>query len=106
MFSRKKSFIQAKQEQDLQNILASGGVSDVAAIMEVLQDLKKTLRHDELVSISNVCCNLTWLETYLATLRYQDTTMFRAQMLHFDVANSLADIVERRLQSTTTFKAS
>ncbi len=66
-------------------------------MLKKLQSEGKIL-HDDIVPMSHLSCNLIWLETFIATLNYQENTVFRLQQLHFDVGFTLAKITERRLQ--------
>ena len=56
------------------------------------------LRHDDSVMMSDLCTNIVWLETYIRTLEHMDNTMYRIQQLHFEMANTLAHIMETRLK--------
>jgi hypothetical protein len=46
--------------------------------------------------MTDPACNLTWMQTYVATLNMQEATMYRSQQLHFDVAGTLAELLESR----------
>jgi hypothetical protein len=46
--------------------------------------------------MNDVMCNIVWMETYLNSLRFQQKSMLRTQQLHFDLAKTLAEVVESR----------
>ncbi len=58
----------------------------------VFKELAGTLRHDELVPMNHITCNLTWLETFLLTMNYQENSLYRIQQLQFALANILTEI--------------
>ncbi len=93
-------YIRQKQQEDLKRLSDNTNEDNDKAIEKVLNHLSKSLQHNDIVQLNKTILNLPWIETYLATLRFRDHSIFRSQMLHFDIANSLSDILERRLQST------
>jgi cation channel sperm-associated protein 3 len=63
---------------------------------DLLAKLQETVRHDDIFPTHNLCCDLTWIETYLITLNHQENSIYRIQQTHFEIANTLAEWLERR----------
>lgn len=67
------------------------------SMQELLQKMAGKLRHDDLVPMSNVTCNLTWLGTFLTSVKLQEHTIYTIQQIQFRLANLLAEIYESRV---------
>ena len=96
LFAHKKKLIMATQEKDLTRLVQSKE-SDGVNLQEFFGQMAGKLRHDDLVPMTTLMCDVTWLETYLVTMFHQENAMYRAQQLHFEVANTLGEMMERRL---------
>jgi hypothetical protein len=55
------------------------------------------LSHKDRAPTSDLACNLTWLETYMATVNHQEHVMYRLQQLHFELANVMSEMLRRRM---------
>ena len=98
VISKKKAFILERQRNDFQALLERQKVQPSANLQEILAEMTGKLRHDDLVPMINMSCNLTWLETYISVLQHQEGAMHRGQQLSFELASVLANLVEKRLQ--------
>ncbi|KAI9140113.1 Ion transport protein-domain-containing protein [Paraphysoderma sedebokerense] len=94
----KKEMLRVKQKNDMNQLLAKGDLNNLN-MQNLLQSLAGTLRHDEIVPMSHLSCNLTWFETFMVTLHYHENTMYRCQQTHFNIANTVSEILDRRLKS-------
>jgi hypothetical protein len=56
---------------NLQKALRIGNISDMLA------SLAGQLRHDDVLPMNSLACNLTWINTYYITLNYYENTMYR-----------------------------
>eukprot|EP00771_Trimastix_marina_P001894 gnl/Trimastix_PCT/3004.p1 GENE.gnl/Trimastix_PCT/3004~~gnl/Trimastix_PCT/3004.p1 ORF type:complete len:427 (+),score=162.09 gnl/Trimastix_PCT/3004:99-1283(+) len=95
---KKKKMLQ-QQQTELSKILQKQKVDSQQDIQRYLSALVGKLRHDDTVPMLHLTCNLTWLQTFMMSLDHQENTMYRLQQLHFELAECLAEIQERRLQS-------
>ncbi|KAI8836106.1 hypothetical protein BC829DRAFT_405939 [Chytridium lagenaria] len=94
----KRELFLRKQRQDMSQLVAQTFNTN-RNFQELLKELVGTLRHEDVVPMTHIACNLTWLETFVVTLTHQENTMYRCQQLHFAIANVLAEYVDRRLKS-------
>ena len=53
-------------------------------VVQKLQDDGK-LSSDDIVPLAHLSCNLIWLETFLATLHYQENSIYRLQQVCYNV---------------------
>eukprot|EP00163_Fabomonas_tropica_P011745 TRINITY_DN2261_c0_g1_i1.p1 TRINITY_DN2261_c0_g1~~TRINITY_DN2261_c0_g1_i1.p1 ORF type:complete len:397 (-),score=67.82 TRINITY_DN2261_c0_g1_i1:28-1218(-) len=99
--AKKLNFL-TMQEADLSRLVKKHAVDNSQISMqEALQLMVGRLRHDELVPMTHLSTNVTWLETYLVTCSHLQNGMYKTQQLHFEIANTLASLVHRReLQMT------
>ena len=44
---------------------------------DMVKEFQSTLRHDDYVVSVDLATNLTWLETYITSMEYQDNTTYR-----------------------------
>eukprot|EP01113_Clastostelium_recurvatum_P012128 TRINITY_DN16259_c0_g1_i2.p1 TRINITY_DN16259_c0_g1~~TRINITY_DN16259_c0_g1_i2.p1 ORF type:complete len:443 (+),score=101.69 TRINITY_DN16259_c0_g1_i2:133-1329(+) len=100
---KKKQFILERQKQDMaalmetqQQIMKDAPQQSFA---QILGRLAGKLNHNIIVPSSDLACNQTWLELFMATLEHQVHTMYRTQQLHFEMSNAMAEVLERRLRS-------
>ncbi|EDO37902.1 predicted protein, partial [Nematostella vectensis] len=73
--------------------------SQYANFEEMTRSFQQTLRHDDYVIMADPCTNPTWIETFLATTDHLDLYTFRSQQLHFQIANVLADMADKKWSS-------
>ncbi|KAF6030877.1 CATSPER3 [Bugula neritina] len=85
IIKNKKEFMMKRQQSDVKRML----------------ERQKTLRHDDYVQMTDLCTNLIWIETMVTSLDHMDNTMFRLQQLHFEMANTLAEHLEKQLSSSS-----
>lgn len=69
-------------------------------MQEVLQKLAGTLRHDDIVPMNHLSCNLMWLETYLVSLHHHENTMYRCQQVQFQLSQVLSEVMDRQLRES------
>eukprot|EP00794_Sanderia_malayensis_P014958 gene14959-16499_t len=65
----KKDYLYKRQREDVKQMLRN---SKYANFTEMTQNFRRTLRHDDFVLMTDTCCGLTWLETYIDSLDYLD----------------------------------
>eukprot|EP00741_Cyanophora_paradoxa_P023838 tig00021680_g23025.t1 len=99
MVGRKKAVIAAKQAAERRRLLE--GQMD---FMRTLQQLDGAagrvvagLRHDELVPMRSLACNPLWMDAFARASAFQEASIARAQHAHFEIARTLAELVQRRL---------
>ena len=56
-----------------------------------------TLRHEDVVPMTHLACDPTWIEAFLITLRYHEYAMHRIQTAHHSIAASLSEYGELSL---------
>lgn len=94
----KKRLFLKKQAMDMKKLLAHRGEKNVN-LQDVLQKLAGTLRNEDVVPMTHLSCNLTWLETYTVSLNYHENTLYRCQQTHFALAHTLAEFLDRKLNA-------
>ncbi|KAJ3214041.1 Cation channel sperm-associated protein 3 [Dinochytrium kinnereticum] len=94
----KRELFLRKQRQDMSELVAQTAKSN-RNFQDIMQDMVGALSHDDIVPMTHITCNLTWLETFAVTLTHQENTMYRCQQLHFAIAETLAEYMDRRLKS-------
>eukprot|EP00794_Sanderia_malayensis_P016506 gene16505-18151_t len=70
----KKDYLYKRQREDVKQMLRN---SKYANFTEMTQNFRRTLRHDDFVLMTDTCCGLTWLETYIDSLDYLDAFSYR-----------------------------
>ncbi|KAI9146358.1 Ion transport protein-domain-containing protein [Paraphysoderma sedebokerense] len=94
----KKQFLLKSQKKEMDILLGNEG-SQGRDMQTLLQSLAGRLRHDEVIPMAHLLCNLTWIETYMVTLYYHENTLYRCQQTHFSIANTLAELMDKRISS-------
>lgn len=74
----------------------SHGAQQVVQYEDVLKQVRERSRHDDMVPMTHLSCNLVWLKAFLISLNIQETTLYKVQQLHFDIARTLAEQLETR----------
>eukprot|EP01112_Ceratiomyxa_fruticulosa_P003385 TRINITY_DN1374_c0_g1_i2.p1 TRINITY_DN1374_c0_g1~~TRINITY_DN1374_c0_g1_i2.p1 ORF type:complete len:437 (-),score=76.22 TRINITY_DN1374_c0_g1_i2:153-1463(-) len=101
--NKKKAFILDRQRQDMAALMETQQqmMKDAPqqSFEQILGRLVGKLNHNIIVPSSDLSCNQTWCELFMATLEHQEHTMYRTQQLHFEISNVLAEVLERRLRS-------
>eukprot|EP00026_Physarum_polycephalum_P003717 Phypoly_transcript_03731.p1 GENE.Phypoly_transcript_03731~~Phypoly_transcript_03731.p1 ORF type:complete len:522 (+),score=71.18 Phypoly_transcript_03731:711-2276(+) len=101
--NKKKAFISEQQQQDM----ASFGEKRTQMLKdqpelsyyELMTQLAGKISHNNIIPSTDLSCSQTWLELYTATLHHQEHNMYRLQQLHFEVAKTLAEVLERKLHA-------
>jgi cation channel sperm-associated protein 3 len=91
-----------KQRQTQQNIKTSKVELPNRLVAQILHDMEPKLRRDDLVPMTHPTCNMMWVQTFVASLQFQENAMFKQQQLHFALSNTLAGILELRYAATQT----
>ncbi|RKO85513.1 Ion transport protein-domain-containing protein, partial [Blyttiomyces helicus] len=86
----KRELFLRKQRRDMIHLVAHKSEKN-RDFQQVLQEMVGTLRHEDLVPMRYLACNLTWIETFLITLQYHENTMFRSQQTRFAIAHAVAE---------------
>ncbi|KAI9337118.1 hypothetical protein DFJ73DRAFT_849377, partial [Zopfochytrium polystomum] len=94
----KRELFFRKQRQDISSLI-SQSTSKNRSFHDLIRDMVGQLRHEDVVPMTHIACNMTWLETFAVTLTHQENTMYRCQQIHFGIANVLAEYFDRRLKS-------
>ncbi|KAI9351468.1 Ion transport protein-domain-containing protein [Obelidium mucronatum] len=97
----KREVFLRRQQQDISELLAQTGKGEEDNFQDIVKEMVGTLRHEDVVPMSHINCNLTWLETFSVTLTHRENTLYRIQQLQFGIANCLAEYVDQRLNSRT-----
>ena len=66
----KRELFNRKQRKDMSQLLAQTNNKDIN-FQKMLQEMVGKLRHEDIVPMSHIACNLTWLETFAVTLSHQ-----------------------------------
>ncbi|ORZ30665.1 Ion transport protein-domain-containing protein [Catenaria anguillulae PL171] len=95
----KKEAFRDKQRNDMRELLARTDLSSNQNMQKILESLAGTLRHDEVVPMTHLACNLTWFEAFMVTQYHLENSMYRCQQTHFSIANTLTEMLDRRLKA-------
>ncbi|KAI9183891.1 Cation channel sperm-associated protein 3 [Blastocladiella emersonii ATCC 22665] len=98
----KKEAFRDKQRNDMRELLARTDLSSNQNMQKILESLAGTLRHDEVVPMTHLACNLTWFEAFMVTQYHLENSMYRCQQTHFSIANTLTEMLDRRLKAKAT----
>ncbi|KAI8801434.1 Ion transport protein-domain-containing protein [Cladochytrium replicatum] len=90
--AQKREIFLRKQHRDMVQLLAVRKSDQQRNLQQILQDLAGTLRHEDVIPMTHLSCDLTWLETFMVSLHYHENTMYRIQQVEFGIANTLAEI--------------
>ena len=100
-YLKKKALILERQRRDYEVLVertkSLSPEQNVQASMLML--MAGSLRHDDLVPMTSLICNMTWLEAYLATLSYREVSAYRIQQLQFEMVDCMGELIERRLSA-------
>ncbi len=88
--SRKQKLVMKKQSKDLNKLFAHQSDANLK-MKAILARLAGTLRHEDLVPMTNILTNQTWLETFNISLDHHENALYRIQQCHFALANNLAE---------------
>ena len=77
MVTAKKELFTQKQQNDFKMLLEHQKASRGVKLKDVLQNLTGTLRHDDVLPVSHMCCDLTWMEIYQSTLHHHEHALYR-----------------------------
>ncbi|XP_065061341.1 cation channel sperm-associated protein 3-like [Rhopilema esculentum] len=94
----KKDYLYKRQREDVKHMLEKQKNSKYANFAEMTQHFRRTLSHDDYVIMTDVACNLTWLETYIDSLDHLDMYSYRCQQAHFNMTNVIAELLERKIK--------
>ncbi|KAI9224288.1 Ion transport protein-domain-containing protein [Blastocladiella britannica] len=95
----KKEAFRDKQRNDMRQLIARTDLSSNHNMQKILQSLAGTLRHDEIVPMTHLACNLTWFEAFMVTHYHLENSMYRCQQTQFAIANTLTELLDRRLKA-------
>lgn len=98
VLKHKKEFMMMRQHQDIQQMLDKQRKGNYTNFYEMVEEYQRSLKHTDSVTLSDLCTNILWIETMLHTLDFMDSTMYRLQQLHFEMAYKLSDVLERKLR--------
>lgn len=99
LVDRKKALIMARQQQELERIFNARNKVAAGDIQKHLSTLAGKLRHDDVVPMQQQTCSATWLLAFVTALHHQENTIYRIQQVEFELAETLAEMMEHRLQS-------
>eukprot|EP01006_Ploeotia_vitrea_P009496 TRINITY_DN22379_c0_g1_i1.p1 TRINITY_DN22379_c0_g1~~TRINITY_DN22379_c0_g1_i1.p1 ORF type:complete len:472 (+),score=205.37 TRINITY_DN22379_c0_g1_i1:92-1417(+) len=100
MVDIKQRFLRERQQRDLANITQVLKGERMGSIRQSIEQLEEgdSVRQDDLVPMTDLVCNLTWVRTYLRSLDFYESSRYRTQQVHFDLANTLGALAEARYQ--------
>jgi cation channel sperm-associated protein 3 len=99
---KKKAFFMDRQQRDLEKLLASQKKTETQDLHEILSDVAATLRHEELTPMSQLLTSPLWIRTYVSSLKHYQKSVQRSQHIHFELANVMGELAERRIQQRIT----
>ncbi|KAG5461306.1 MAG: hypothetical protein BJ554DRAFT_6518 [Olpidium bornovanus] len=76
MKQMKKDVFAERQKADMNQLLARKEATS-QNMQELLASLAGTLRHDEVLPMTHLACDIVWLETYMVSLHYHENTVYR-----------------------------
>eukprot|EP00455_Lapot_gusevi_P053335 TRINITY_DN8302_c0_g1_i1.p1 TRINITY_DN8302_c0_g1~~TRINITY_DN8302_c0_g1_i1.p1 ORF type:complete len:423 (-),score=32.71 TRINITY_DN8302_c0_g1_i1:59-1327(-) len=85
---------QARDFRNLKSITSTHPVLRHISEEKWMAGLAGRLQPDERVPTSDTFTDILWIDTFLTTLKHQERTRYRIQQLHFEMADSLADVFE------------
>jgi len=88
-----------RQQESMRKLISMQKETHDVDLQTVLARRIGKLNHKDRAPTTDLACNLMWLETYMATINHQEHVMYRLQQLHFEVANTLSELLRRRIQS-------
>lgn len=91
-----------RQQRDLEKLLASQKKTETQDLHEILSDVAATLRHEELTPMSQLLTSPLWIRTYVSSLKHYQKSVQRSQHIHFELANVMGELAERRIQQRIT----
>ena len=94
---RKKEMMMQRQHNDVQLMSERQKQGNFASFKDMVWEFQKGLEHDESVMMSDICTNIMWMETFMRTLDHMDSTTYKIQQLHFELANHLASVLEKKM---------
>ncbi|KAJ3134861.1 Cation channel sperm-associated protein 3, partial [Physocladia obscura] len=95
----KRELFFRRQQKDISELLAQSGKGEEENFQDLVKEMVGTLRHEDVVPMTHIHCNLTWLETFAVTLTHRENNLYRIQQLQFGIANCLAEYMDQRLNS-------
>jgi cation channel sperm-associated protein 3 len=91
---RKKAALLSAQRQEYEELLADTISARNMSFRDVLQTVSGRLRHDDLTAMKSLVTNPVWLKTYQTTLGAHLDSMYRVQMLQWELIETLAEMGE------------
>ncbi|CAI8027680.1 hypothetical protein GBAR_LOCUS15790 [Geodia barretti] len=87
-----------KQHGDVLQLLETQRASNFTNFQEMTKEFQKTLRHDDFSITTDLCSSITWMETMMGSLLHLQKSKHRIQQLHFELAETLAELKELELR--------
>lgn len=50
------------------------------------------MRHDDIVPMTTLACDVIWLESYMTTLNYHENVMYRTQQIQYALLNTINEM--------------
>ncbi|KAJ8022945.1 Cation channel sperm-associated protein 3 [Holothuria leucospilota] len=95
---RKKEYMIQRQHNEVRQMLEKQNRGDYTNFYDMVKEFQSTLRHDDYVISVDLATNLTWIEAAITSLDHMENTVYRLQMLHFEMVNLLAMMMEKKLK--------
>ncbi|XP_065845641.1 cation channel sperm-associated protein 3-like isoform X2 [Oscarella lobularis] len=94
VLEEKKHYLRKRQHDEVVKLMEKQKAGHYANFADMTKGFRESLRHDEIVCATDVSANVQWIETFLTSLDHHENSMYRCQMLHFEIANTLKALKE------------
>ena len=98
VLKHKKEFMMMRQHRDVKQMMERQKRGNYTNFHDMVREFQRSLSHDDSIMMTDLCTNIIWIETFLRTLDHMDSTTYRVQQLHFELANTLTRTLEAKLR--------
>ncbi|KAG9393235.1 Cation Channel Sperm Associated 3 CatSper3 [Carpediemonas membranifera] len=96
---KKKERLSRQQARQLKKLMSVAQGAQVT-VDDVIKKVVGHLRHEDMVPITELSCDLSWVQSFLHTLELEEMAMFQVQQLQFELSDVLCEMAEQRLQQS------
>ena len=94
----KRELFLRKQQRDISQLLNQKARSD-QTFQSLIREMVGALRHEDVVPMTHLACDPTWLEAFVVSMGYHEFAMYKTQQAQYGIASCLSEYVDRRLAS-------
>ncbi|KAG9394122.1 Cation Channel Sperm Associated 3 CatSper3 [Carpediemonas membranifera] len=100
-FGKKKDRLKHQQRRQLKELMSVAQGAQVT-VDDVIKKVVGHLRHEEIVPIAELSCDIEWFAAFLKSLEVEELAMYQIQQLQFELSEVLCEMGEQRLQQSIT----